>query len=1208
MGQNGDESRIYFQNNSSSSPISGIYLKHPNEFRFFTPNDHSFNLGVGDYNGLHSSRLFIQGNTGRIGISTSDPEASLDLRGMYAEPQSVLFGKDDGNNAFGIGLAYLPSRRTQVFHTPVSADISFGYGNAANFYPTMYIHNGMQNVGIGTTLPTEKLHIVGNLRLQTGSEAAGKVLTSDANGVATWQDGPGSYWAKNGNNIYNTNTGKRVGIGTSSPLATLHVADSSVLFSSNFYPSSNTTIDPPVVDFGTMFLWYAPKAAFRIGEHLGSTMHRDSIGIYSMSVGYNNVARSTHSIVFGASSSAAELSLASGFNVHAEGYGSLAFGQNNQSNGLHSFTLGLNNGVFGAHSTAIGSGNMVMGNYNAVFGKNHNIYNNYGAIFGESNQVGDYSLASGKSNIVATNFSFTSGEDNYNVGSYSGSLGFHNETHGNYSFSGGLYSKSYGYHSLAFGNAVIARAQGGVAFGQFNDNFDNATLPNTPNVTDRIFQIGIGLNDFSRYNAMTVLRSGNVGIGKTNPTALLDVNGTGSFSGNLSTSQSLDVTANLTVGGYTSITGELGQSGKASFYKPVQIHDTLSLNTFQLLPATSFSPGMVLTTDLNGMGTWQWSPSPHWILNGNDLYNENSGNVGLGVTFPTEKLTVAGNILLSGNIQMMGGAVGAGKVLTSDAFGVGTWQTPSSGLWAANGTNIYNTNTNNVGIGTATPAFKLDLANGTIGYGNSNSRTETRDNAGLQGTSAQSGFFETSNPVQYPAGATSWWHLIDTRHSNNSNNYAMQIAGSFFDQEIWFRKTNNNAGQSWTKFITTSNLNTSSWTLLGNSGTNATTNFIGTTDAVDLVIRTSNAERMRISAAGNIGINQSAPAFPLNFANALGDKISLWGSTAGAAHYGFGIQSGLLQIHTDGIASNIVFGAGSSASFTERMRIINSGSDGMILNGRLHLKNGTSPIDINNGGGIWLYKADNSASLGFMGTQNNQNIGFYGGPLGWGFTYDAINSRVGVGTNSPAKPMEIVGTGATPVTLVIGNRSGFGSAQMEFVSDYGLGSQWRPGYIKSNDIGNFTGSLEFYTNGSTSSNLYGTVKGFEVRNGAALTATGAVGSFSDARIKHDISNFEDGLNIIRQINPIKFYYNVDAPFPVTQQQIGIIAQELEKVAPYMVEKNKEKGYEDLRSVNPQAFTYLLINAVKEQQNKIDHLEEELKTLQMQMKQILSKQQ
>jgi hypothetical protein len=88
---------------------------------------------------------------------------------------------------------------------------------------------------------------------------------------------------------------------------------------------------------------------------------------------------------------------------------------------------------------------------------------------------------------------------------------------------------------------------------------------------------------------------------------------------------------------------------------------------------------------------------------------------------------------------------------------------------------------------------------GRLWYGSNGSRTETRDNAGLQGNAgAQSGFYETSNPSAnwYP-GASSWQHMIDVRHNNTVNNYAMQFAGSFFDQRLFFRKTDGNPSKGW---------------------------------------------------------------------------------------------------------------------------------------------------------------------------------------------------------------------------------------------------------------------------------------------------------------------------------------------------------------------------------------------------------------------------
>ncbi|EFK58567.1 hypothetical protein ACFU8T_13375 [Sphingobacterium spiritivorum] len=84
--------------------------------------------------------------------------------------------------------------------------------------------------------------------------------------------------------------------------------------------------------------------------------------------------------------------------------------------------------------------------------------------------------------------------------------------------------------------------------------------------------------------------------------------------------------------------------------------------------------------------------------------------------------------------------------------------------------------------------------------------SQIRNDAGLRGDAgATSGFFEAYEPVNFPTGATNWWHLLDVRHSRPDNNHAMQFSGSFFDQYLYFRKTNNNPATPWSRVLLETN-------------------------------------------------------------------------------------------------------------------------------------------------------------------------------------------------------------------------------------------------------------------------------------------------------------------------------------------------------------------------------------------------------------------
>ena len=59
-------------------------------------------------------------------------------------------------------------------------------------------------------------------------------------------------------------------------------------------------------------------------------------------------------------------------------------------------------------------------------------------------------------------------------------------------------------------------------------------------------------------------------------------------------------------------------------------------------------------------------------------------------------------------------------------------------------------------------------------------------------------------------------------------------------------------GSTWTPLLS----GLSGWMTTGNSSTNPTTNFIGTIDKKDFVIRTFNTEWMRVDTNGAVGIGQ----------------------------------------------------------------------------------------------------------------------------------------------------------------------------------------------------------------------------------------------------------------------------------------------------------------------------------------------------------------
>jgi hypothetical protein len=113
----------------------------------------------------------------------------------------------------------------------------------------------------------------------------------------------------------------------------------------------------------------------------------------------------------------------------------------------------------------------------------------------------------------------------FRVGGIDGNLWNDESLMGEYSFAAGFNSQSSGKYAVSLGNNIVSKSLGGVAVGTFNDISD-VPSGTSPNSLDRVFQVGIGAPG-SRQNALTVLRSGNTGIGNfvLNPEYLLDLGG-----------------------------------------------------------------------------------------------------------------------------------------------------------------------------------------------------------------------------------------------------------------------------------------------------------------------------------------------------------------------------------------------------------------------------------------------------------------------------------------------------------------------------------------------------------------------------------------------------------------------------------------------------------------------------------------------------------
>ncbi|MBI1288040.1 MAG: hypothetical protein GC178_10750 [Flavobacteriales bacterium] len=214
----------------------------------------SYNVVLGVQAGInHTSgtqNVFI----GSINVAQANVSGSNNIMLGAGSGQSntgstnVFIGVGTGSNNTGSGSVFLghnagknelSGNRLYIENSNSSTPLVYG-----EFDNDILAVNG--KLGVGTQAPQDELHVVGNIRMVDGNQAAGYIPVSDASGTMTWTDpttittADDGDWTLNGNDMSNANSGN-VGIGTTSPDRLLNIESATgpqMLFTRN---DNNTT-------------------------------------------------------------------------------------------------------------------------------------------------------------------------------------------------------------------------------------------------------------------------------------------------------------------------------------------------------------------------------------------------------------------------------------------------------------------------------------------------------------------------------------------------------------------------------------------------------------------------------------------------------------------------------------------------------------------------------------------------------------------------------------------------------------------------------------------------------------------------------------------------------------------------------------------------------------------------------------------------------
>jgi hypothetical protein len=431
-------------------------------------------------------------------------------------------------------------------------------------------------------------------------------------------------------------------------------------------------------------------------------------------------------------------------------------------------------------------------------------------------------------------------------------------------------------------------------------------------------------------------------------------------------------------------------------------------------------------------------------------------------------------------------------------------------------------------------------------------------------------------------------------------------------------------GSLWTPLLSGSS---TGWTISGNTGTTAATNFIGTTDAIDFVTRTNNTEKIRLTSSGNLGIGTAAPAAKLDVAAGVTTTNSIVNATGSINDYlqfnvqntstGTQAQSGYSATADNGTATtgfawiginNSAFnfptayniGGANDVSYVgsgQDMHIANANNTKSIIfsTGRATTPFFNERMRLTNSGNLGIGNTTPNAPLQFANTTVNRKI-----VLWEDFNND--HQFFGFGINNNILRYQVSGTGNNHV-FYAATSSTTSNELMRIQGNGFVGIGNSPitkldlSGIKSTGAGTGTGAgNDAATQVIIPAGSSGTARfnDWPAGWGGGLSTYDIVGAStffnsyltrSDRNLKRDIQSIDDKLiSNFMKLRPVTYYMKEEIP-ETKGLQYGFIAQEVRELFPSIVTQNSDPN--GIIGMNYQALISPTIYAV---QNQIKEME------------------